>query len=200
MGDHQTRSSWFVGHRWGWGWGDATEDLLQTSAVQNRLSRLPGIRIWSTKRGGGREEKEKSLNFYSTKPFIPGGVINDERKRGRGKTDKNKHKQELCAQKKNKDRVRSGSNVSIEANHPESNQLHPARSTTVKTKGGNYLCRSVFKKKKKKTASRGEDNINNRSTHMGTFTKLSAALSLARQRKKNSYHSAPFVCSFKKNT
>lgn len=46
---HQARSARFIGHCWGRGWRDATENLLQTSII-NRLGSFPLRRICGTER------------------------------------------------------------------------------------------------------------------------------------------------------
>lgn len=60
---HQARSARFIGHCWGRGWRDATENLLQTSII-NRLGSLPVRRICGT---------EKSTTFYSSVRVVSGG-------------------------------------------------------------------------------------------------------------------------------
>lgn len=46
---HQTGSARFIGHCWGRGWRDATENLLQTSII-NHLGSFPLRRICGTKK------------------------------------------------------------------------------------------------------------------------------------------------------
>lgn len=46
---HQARSARFIGHCWGRGWRDASENLLQTSII-NRLGSFPLRRICGTQR------------------------------------------------------------------------------------------------------------------------------------------------------
>lgn len=58
---HQARSARFIGHCWGRGWRDATQNLLQTSII-NRFGTIPGRRIC-----------DKTYNFYYSARFNSGG-------------------------------------------------------------------------------------------------------------------------------
>ena len=81
---HQARSARFIGHCWGRGWGDATENLFQTAIINNRFGSLPRRRIC-----------DKKYNFYPSVRFISGG---DSVEYGGGVEEQNKQtKHKLCA-------------------------------------------------------------------------------------------------------
>lgn len=69
---HQARSARFIGHCWGRGWRDATENLLQTSII-NRLGSFPLRRIYGT---------EKSTTFI---PLCESFQVGDSGAWGRGR-------------------------------------------------------------------------------------------------------------------
>lgn len=78
---HQARSARFIGHCWGRGWRDATENLLQTSII-NRLGSFPLRRICGT---------ERSTTFIPLcESFQVGDSVAWGRGRGAEKTQTNK--------------------------------------------------------------------------------------------------------------
>ena len=62
---HQARSARFIGHCWGRGWRDATENLLQTSII-SRLGSFSERRICGM-RGGGKSQAK--LLFLCARGF-----------------------------------------------------------------------------------------------------------------------------------
>lgn len=80
---HQARSARFIGHCWGRGWGDASENLLQTSII-NRLGSFPLRRICGT---------ERSTTFIPLcESFQVGDSVAWGRGRGGGQKNKTKTK------------------------------------------------------------------------------------------------------------
>lgn len=77
---HQARSARFIGHCWGRGWRDASENLLQTSII-NRLGSFPLRRICGT---------ERSTTFI---PLCESFQVGDSVAWGRGRGGEKKPKQ-----------------------------------------------------------------------------------------------------------
>lgn len=68
---HEARSARFIGHRWGRGWRDATENLLQTSIIEHLRGRFPLRRICGT-----RTQREKhNLFFFLFFFFNPSSLV-----------------------------------------------------------------------------------------------------------------------------
>ncbi len=84
---HQARSARFIGHCWGRGWRDATENLLQTSII-NRLGSFPVRRICGT------EKSTTFFLFFCASRFrwgtvVHGGGVEEQ------KNKQTKHKQQV---------------------------------------------------------------------------------------------------------
>lgn len=96
MCDHEARSARFIGHRWGRGRGDATENLLQTSII-NRLGSVSVRWICGT---------ERIFNFYSSVRVVSGGgqCCVGEGRRSREKKKK-KEKRNPQTNKQNRQQV-----------------------------------------------------------------------------------------------